>query len=769
MPKYQVTREQRMLLAWSRFQEIVQPLLLTAPRLSWDQVDRSLVYYMTMHVIDMPWMNHLAFLVAISTCHARLDVRTVKQRLQVLHRGWKTIFSAYKMIDFAEWNPAEHLQRYMNDQALEASLHTRQEFLSTYTASTRSVEMYLRSLPEGERVVYRQWELPLLPAGMREHLARHKEVQEVQAQRRKAESDAVTPHFSRIRGEAHVRWNEINRLRQKFREVIALVQSGQAEPPLSFSYEEPRRRQRLHFILWNRASFVVEHANQYHPGTLTKAQHKRRTFRPERDHFFLEFTGAENTEEANTPLDPDGLLWFGDLLRYDVLGRNAVFGTPEEIQKKQAYLRSWGYGSEEEREAEVLPLQANHPGLLTGGHIDGTARFLDTAQQRTDGLLFLVEPLFAAATFGLASLDFFTTTGARMTELLQLSLSPDCLYTMEIGGAQRLLVRLVPKGTDKPAEYMVGSETRRNLERVGFMLKEQYEALGSQTLPHVPFNPATHREHDFPDPRPYLFQYQGQHLSHKAITACMRFLCHGMVFTSPDGKTIVLKAHLLRHVFATHLHQVEQVPLDIVAKILHQKDVRVTGYYAAPQWQQVVATTDHLLDTFATHLGNIEDAFVRAPAELQRQWEEAKQTVGSLARVIGGECCCHAMCPIAFACTGCAYKIPDPARREEIVQQRQWAFIRYEQVKRQGLGPETVKMQALIQRCDTELDEMDLMEEYHKDEAYIPELTIKRQDERIEATPSVAPETLRGETSADSFSCQSCRRSTAHRKAKGDH
>ena len=740
MPKYRITAEQRLLLAWSRFQEIVHPLVLTAPRLSWDQVDRRLVHYMNEHVTEMPWINHLAILIAISTCHARLDVRTVKQRLQVLHRGWKTIFSAYEIADFAAWDPAEHLQRYMRDPTLEASLHARQEFLSTYTASTRSLEMYLRSLAEEERLIYRQWELPLLPAGMREQLARHKEVQEVQAQRRKAESDAVTPQFSRIRGEAHVRWNEINRLRQKFREVVALVQAGQTEPPVSFSYEEPRRKQRLHFTLWNRASFVVAHANQYHPGTVAKAQHKRRAFRQERDHFFLEFTGAEKTAEANTSRDPDALLWFGDLLRDDVLGRNAVFGTPEEVQQKQAYLRSWGYGSEEEREAEVLPFQANHPGLLTGGHIDGTARFLDTAQQRTDGLLFLVEPLFAAATFGLASLDFFTTTGARMTELLQLSLSPDCLYTMEIGGAQRLLVRLVPKGTDKPAEYMVGSETRRNLERVGFMLKEQYEALGSQTLPHVPFNPATHREHDFPDPRPYLFQYQGQHLS-----------------------------QLLRHVFATHLHQVEQVPLDIVAKILHQKDVRVTGYYAAPQWHQVVATTDHLLDTFATHLGTIEDAFVRAPAELQRQWEEAKQAVGSLARVIGGECCCHAMCPIAFACTGCAYKIPDPTRREEIVQQRQWAFIRYEQVKRQGLGPETVKMQALIQRCDTELDEMDLMEEYHKDEAYTPELTIKRRDERTEATPSVAPETLRRETSANSFSCQSCRRSTAHRKAKGDH
>jgi len=340
---------------------------------------------------------------------------------------------------------------------------------------------------------------------------------------------------------------------------------------------------------------------------------------------------------------------------------------------------------------------------------------------------------------------------------------------MEIGGSQRLLVRLVPKGMDKPAEYMVGTETRRNLERVGFMLKEQYQALESETLPHVSFNPATHREHDFPDPRPYLFQYHEQHLSHKAITACMRFLCHGMVFTSPNGKAVVLKAHLLRHVFATHLHQVEQVPLDIVAKILHQKDVRVTGYYAAPQWQQVVATTDHLLDTFATHLGTIEDAFVRAPAELQRQWEEAKQKVGSLARVIGGECCCHAVCPISFACTGCAYKIPDPQRREEMVQQRQWAGIRYEQVKCQGLGPETVKMQALIQRCDTELEEMNLMEEYRKDEAYHPELTLEPGDQRTEKAAPVVTETLRGEARTHRALGQGQRRSARERGKNRDH
>lgn len=58
--------------------------------------------------------------------------------------------------------------------------------------------------------------------------------------------------------------------------------------------------------------------------------------------------------------------------------------------------------------------------------------------------------------------------------------------------------------------------------------------------------------------------------------------------------------------------------------ILHQKDVKVTGYYAAPTQQQVIAAADSLLDRFATHLGNAHEAFMRAPQELQQQFEEAR-------------------------------------------------------------------------------------------------------------------------------------------------
>jgi hypothetical protein len=458
------TPEQLSAAAWSRFQEAVHPQILAAPRISWDRVDRKLMNYINASVAGTPWANHLAFLLAVLTCYAQLDRKTVMNTLSHLHCRFETIFRAYGLTHFAQWNPETHAPRYMHDPELKDSLSARNLFLRYYTSATGHLLRYLHSLPTDERPMYQRWALPPLPPGMSERLQRSKEVQEVQAMRRKAESDAVTPHFGRIRGEAHVRWNELHRLRQKFREVVTLVQSGNAEPPVSFSYEEPRRGLRLHFTLWDRSSFVIAHFKQYHSSNVTKARNKKDQYQPGRNHYFLEFTGADHLNDAAAPRDPDALLWFGDLLRYEVIGRYATSGTAEEVQRKQAYLRSWGYGTEESEE-ESTPFHPNHPGLLAGSHAEGTSDSMDEAQQRTNGLLLLVEPLFAAATFGLACLDFFTTTGARMTELLQLSLSPDCLYTMEVGGTQRLLVRLVPKGTDKPAEYIIGPETRRNLQR----------------------------------------------------------------------------------------------------------------------------------------------------------------------------------------------------------------------------------------------------------------------------------------------------------------
>ncbi len=66
------------------------------------------------------------------------------------------------------------------------------------------------------------------------------------------------------------------------------------------------------------------------------------------------------------------------------------------------------------------------------------------------------------------------------------------------------------------------------------------------------------------------------------LRACsMRFLLHGMAFTTTEGEPVSIKNHLLRHVVATYLLQVEQVPIDIVAEILKHKNLQTTAYW---QW-----------------------------------------------------------------------------------------------------------------------------------------------------------------------------------------
>ena len=203
------------------------------------------------------------------------------------------------------------------------------------------------------------------------------------------------------------------------------------------------------------------------------------------------------------------------------------------------------------------PFRTSVSGLVTSSKTH--AHFLSDAVLRTHKVLFQIEPLFAAATFGLSGLDLLTTTGMRINEWLQVSVLPECLHTLVGEGTKRLVLRLVPKVSDKPADYFVGVETQRNFEQVVQFLQDHSQLQPGARLPSVPFDPNNGRAHLFPV-RPYLFQLNKRHVSDYAVTACMRFLCHGLVFQARDGQTVSLKAHTLRHVFATHAHHVEQLP-----------------------------------------------------------------------------------------------------------------------------------------------------------------------------------------------------------------
>jgi hypothetical protein len=709
---------------WQDLQDFVSPAILSAPRIDWGAVDHRNIQYLirTVHGEGAVWFEHLALLTAVLASYIGLDPASIEHHITNLHGRWRQLFLAYGFTAVADWRPEEHLPRYLTDQTFTDSLNTRQDFLRAYTTDSEYSQAYLKALPKAEQEIYRQWTLPPFPRHKARKLSRRPEILEAQKQRRKLETDALAPHLPKIRGEAHLRWNEVKRLRTKFTEALALIESGQETGPLAFSYEEPRYGQRFHFILWDRPHFVLAHQADYLRSAISRAKHQIQERDSKPFFYFLEFVKTEQlTHPEIAAFDGDGPLWFGDLLRYGLLRDNTFRGDPEKLQQQRSYLESWGYLSEDEDMA-CAPFRTCFSGLLTSPR--AASLFLNEASRLTQKMVFQVEPFYAAATFGLAGLELLTSTGMRINEVLQVSIQPECLHTLVVEGVKRLVLRLVPKGSDKLTDYFVGPETQKTFEKVVQFLQGHYQLPSGSRLPSVPFDRGNGRAHLFPA-RPYLFQMNKRHISDWALTACMRFLCHGLVFQARDGQAVALKAHSLRHVFATHAHHVEHLPLDVVAVILHQKNLQVTGYYAAPQWEQVVAATDLLLDRFATHLGSVEEGMTRTPAELQQQYERARSQVGTLTRVIAGDCTCHALCPVSFACTGCAYKVPDPARRNELLEQKQWALIRLEQVKQRRMGPEMVKMQALIQRCDTELEEMTLIEDYRKDERYEPALNIE--------------------------------------------
>jgi hypothetical protein len=123
--------------------------------------------------------------------------------------------------------------------------------------------------------------------------------------------------------------------------------------------------------------------------------------------------------------------------------------------------------------------------------------FLDGARYHIGCLLFLVEPLFAAATFGLAALDLLTTAGPKLHELLQVQLTPKCLCTLEVDGRAQLILRPEPKrSSGQLVDYFVGPEIKRDFEKLRRLLQEHCQVAPQESLSTVAYSrgvpPAPH-------------------------------------------------------------------------------------------------------------------------------------------------------------------------------------------------------------------------------------------------------------------------------------
>lgn len=319
------------------------------------------------------------------------------------------------------------------------------------------------------------------------------------------------------------------------------------------------------------------------------------------------------------------------------------------------------------------------------------------------------------------ALEFFLTSGARINEVLQIAVHPDVLKKVKIPKInnpseyiERYVALLIPKGQDEATPFFLTDSTFSALNALSKVVAHNNTIFDKNETIYTVVPDKQNAKYHLLAKRPFIFQVDGKHLSASSLTTMVRFLLHDIVtYIADDGtfRPIKLKAHLLRHIFATNAVQVEKTPLDILAKILNQKHLATTAYYSEPTMSVIAHHHTNIAENMLFHL-NLDDEAKRLPDDMITLYETSRQTSGTLTEVIGGTCTSHGHCPAKTACVGCGSKVPDPSKRDVIERKLKWAIQEKEHYHQQGLGAEERKMDVLIRDCRTELWEMDQIKLY---------------------------------------------------------
>ena len=579
--------------------------------------------------------------------------------------------------------------------------HQRRTLIGQWSAVRNVFEEYAEKLNEQQLGMLSPFFIRALTD--RRKLARHTpyaSYHREQQERVKTKVDAIQSQFYRIRYAAGVRCNQTRRFYDSVKQAISFVKANRLSYPHEFSYEETAQtakgravRQRIDLTLWDTTS-LWDHAVTlgYKESSQTRLQRRWRQgrFSEENAGYFVEYNATKSFAE-NCPAEP---FWFLDLFRHRVFRHLDVRADTDLAERRAAFYRQWGYGSR---------ASWSDDGMLTFGPTD--FRPIDFLSAR-EGCEFLpYEGLYAAALFGGLMVRMGTITGARGGEAQQIAQSPDCFKQLENVGpkaATRWMLRLVPKGRRERADYYIDEDTKRHLVE---LIRFQSEKHEGGLLPIV----RTQSEKTPPDR--YVLQWNGHGLPMDVLNVFIRFILHGLTFQTLDGTSVYLTSHLLRHAFATEMADLK-VSIDVIAKLLHQRDRTVTKYYARPTATQVLNAAEMI---FVDRIDVGAEA-LRSPDEIGRMLKDAEGKVGALTEVFGGMCVVANMCPAKFACVGCAGNAPDPSKRHQIQQKLAWAEQQAAYAVREKLPAEERKLQQLIADCRLVMEEMDLIEAARADQ-----------------------------------------------------
>jgi hypothetical protein len=561
-------------------------ILHDAPGICWEELPSRVMGYLIRNVPpDDPDAIPIALTIGC-TMHAIKKESLSKncRELTVLLRRLRT---QYGMEHVSQLGTRSIWDSFVRGRTLS---HGEAISLSFYDSlSSLHVRTYFEGLNERQRATWKPYALPQIPAGFIDKQKQQKAATAAAQQKRKEQTDVLTPLCPLLVEIAQLRKQATERLTKAFREQRDRVLAGEIDLPYHFKYTDHffdvaedastlasvsliEREITLPLTLWDKRSWVKAHPTRYGKSVHRRAEHQRETYAPEHALYFLQYHGP-----------PEDLLWVGDLIAKRLLKRGKE-STPEHC---------W----------------TSRPAVLTPAGSDSC--WLNRALALGDEVLFEPESLYRGVLYGCALATLALTNGSRVSELLQVSATRfETLVVDELKNQQPtgrkigiLVQHLLPKGYTQESErqfFLISEMAARLLREIGELLAVAHG--GKIPVVHPSYNV---KEEDL-SREPYLFQWAASRdgwaglLQDSDVGRLLRFLFHGLRLSTRTGQPIRIVTHLLRHVLATHMRHTQNVPAEAVAFLLHHR-VRLsdstraltlseaTAYYSRMPMQHLLA------------------------------------------------------------------------------------------------------------------------------------------------------------------------------------
>jgi hypothetical protein len=123
---------------------------------------------------------------------------------------------------------------------------------------------------------------------------------------------------------------------------------------------------------------------------------------------------------------------------------------------------------------------------------------------------------------------------------------------------------------------------------------------------------------------------------------------------------------------------------------------------------------------------DVDEALLRSPLELQKEFEEHNKKVGVFNKVLGGICITDFVCPTKMACLGCKAKIPEPEQENDLHEVIELSKDMEKRFKKMGLDVEVRKAKEMRKQASFELKEIEMIKQYMEEQKYEPTIHINK-------------------------------------------